>query len=280
MFDIVSDLHIDQWDPTIPNLYPCGRVSNFPYKFVETQSEYLIIAGDISDNLEISIKYLDFLAKNTHYKKILFVDGNHEHIHKYPNLYTQNEINEKIQKLQNDKIIYLPKNHFFNKEKDTVFIGVCGWWDYDNKNEKSIKDNLVYFQQWMTHLTNQDSEDFINNIISRSNEEYEELNKALEKYTKDKNIKNIIIVTHTCPKKKFCNKEELSSTNTNTQYSKLIEKYNKLSHWIFGHTHNTFEVKCDDIHFICNPRGRPEDFDRVQYNLKSFKIKQNNQAKL
>ena len=66
----------------------------------------------------------------------------------------------------------------------------------------------------------------------------------MEKYTKDENIKNIIIVTHTCPKKKFCNKEELSSTNMNTQYLKLIEKYNKISHWIFGHTHNTFEVKC------------------------------------
>ena len=70
--------------------------------------------------------------------------------------------------------------------------------------------------------------------------------------------------------KKFCNKEELSSTNMNTQYLKLIEKYNKISHWIFGHTHNTFEVKCEDIHFICNPRGRPMDFDRVQYNLKIF----------
>ena len=269
MFDIVSDLHIDQWDSSLPNLYPCGEISDFPYEFPDTESEYLIIAGDISDNIDLSVKYLDFISNNTKYQKILFVEGNHEHVHKYPNLYTHDQINKKIQDLNNDKLIYLPRNHFFSKNKDTVFIGFCGWWDYDNSNEKSIEENLDYFKQWIPHLSKEDSINFIENVINKSNEEYQELDKSLEKYSNDPNIKNVVIVTHTCPKKKFCNREELSSTNMNTKYNKLINKYPKISHWVFGHTHNTFELKSDNIHFICNPRGRPMDFDRKKYYVKT-----------
>lgn len=260
MFDIVSDLHIDQWDSSLPNLYPCGEVSDYPYEFPDTESEYLIIAGDISDSIDISIKYLDFISQNTKYKKILFVDGNHEHVNKYPSLYSHDEINKKIQDLNNNKIVYLPKIHLVNKNKDTIFIGVCGWWDYDNGKKKSIKENLDYFKEWIPHLNKEDSINFIKNVIKKSEEEYKELDRHLNKYSKDPNIKNVVIVIHTCPQEKFC--DDSTSTIMNTKYNKLIDKYPKISHWVFGHTHNTYESKSDNIHFICNPRGRPEDFDR------------------
>ena len=31
--DIVSDLHIDQWDNTLKSKYPCGIRTNKPYDF-------------------------------------------------------------------------------------------------------------------------------------------------------------------------------------------------------------------------------------------------------
>ena len=75
--DLVSDLHIDQWDSNLPNLYPCGEVKNFPFQWNGiVKSPYLIVAGDISDDLDLSLSYLDNISK--YYKKILFVDGNHE----------------------------------------------------------------------------------------------------------------------------------------------------------------------------------------------------------
>ena len=55
----------------------------FPFEFKKTNSEYLIVAGDISDTLNTSLNYLDQISD--HYEKILFVDGNHEHVNIYLN---------------------------------------------------------------------------------------------------------------------------------------------------------------------------------------------------
>ena len=47
-------------------------------------------------------------------------------------------------------------------------------------------------------------------------------------------------------------------------------KSNKLSHWLFGHTHYDIYNKIDGVEYICNPRGRPDDFNRLEYDLKTF----------
>ena len=74
--DLCSDLHIDQWDTNIVNKYPNGHIKDFPFEFSNnTGAKYLIIAGDISDNLNNSINYLNDVTE--HYDKVLLVDGNH-----------------------------------------------------------------------------------------------------------------------------------------------------------------------------------------------------------
>ena len=80
------------------------------------QNKILVVAGDVSDSLENTIAYLDAIKILS---KILFVDGNHEHVNAFPNLYTCQEINEEISKLNNDKIIYLPSNPYVYN--DTLF---------------------------------------------------------------------------------------------------------------------------------------------------------------
>ena len=49
-------------------------------------------------------------------------------------------------------------------------------------------------------------------------------------------------------------------------------KSKKIKYWLFGHTHYDINDKINDIKYICNPRGRPDDFNRENYNLKSFTI--------
>jgi metallophosphoesterase superfamily enzyme len=46
------------------------------------KSKILIVAGDICDDLNDSINYLDHISQ--YYDKVLYVDGNHEHISQYP----------------------------------------------------------------------------------------------------------------------------------------------------------------------------------------------------
>ena len=52
--DLVSDLHIDQWDSSLQNLYPCGEIKTFPFNWDKVNhSKILVVAGDISDNIDL-----------------------------------------------------------------------------------------------------------------------------------------------------------------------------------------------------------------------------------
>lgn len=265
--DVVSDLHIDQWSYKYTNKYPCGIVKNIPFKLENINSKYLIVAGDISDNIYYSIEYLNILSK--YYHKILFVDGNHEHVHKYPELYSVDEINKLI---NNPNIIYLSKNTY--KIKETLFIGCCGWWDYNNQNSESIKNCLDYFDNWINHFSRKDNLEFINNVINRSKQEFEYLDELLNKYENDNEIENIIIVTHTIPDIKYSenkSKSDSSDSQYNTKFKHLF-KYKKLKKWIFGHTHEQWDGRINGVDILCNPRGRPEDFNRETYRIKTIHI--------
>lgn len=271
-FDICSDLHIDQWDPKIPNKYPCGLIRDIPLNLIKSTtdvSNYLIVAGDVSDNIDITIEYLNELSN--YYEKILFVDGNHESVHKYPVLHSTEYIYERIKQFKNDKIVYLPKNHF--KINRYVFLGCCGWWDYCNKNINKIEENLSYFDDWIPHFNRNNNKQFIDSVIEKSEEEFDELKRWINIYENDNTIDNIIIVTHTVPNIYFCKNTD-SSTEHNTKFSEFFEKnkYRKISHWIFGHLHDQFENEIDGIKLVANPRGRPEDYDREVYNFKTIKI--------
>lgn len=269
-FDIISDLHIDQWSKKYNNKYPCGEIKEAPFKFPDKTGDYLIIAGDISDNLQLSIDYMVEISK--FYKKVLFVDGNHEHVIKYPNLYSYDEINKKIKETKNDKLIYLCKESYIID--DTVFIGKSGWWNYNDNDTDSIEINKKYFDNWISSFTVQDNLTFIDNVTKKSLSDFESLKTEIEKYQKIDAIKNIVIVTHTLPHNKYCDhtNDYLSfATEVNTKFSELFD-YDKLNYWIFGHTHKISNDNFRNINFICNPRGRPEDFNRVIYNIKTILI--------
>lgn len=270
--DIVSDLHIEQWDNSIINKYPSGEIKNFPYKFPNKKSDILIIAGDISDDINISLDYVNQLSMI--YQNVLFIDGNHEHTLKYPKLYSNNEIYDMTKKL-NENIFYLPKSNY--KINNTVILGVCGWWDYNNCDINSIKDNLNYFEGWINHFKEDDNLEFIDNVIKKSRDEYKYLKYCIDIYNNDDNIKNIILVTHTIPLFEFLKNDNVENSNKksngcNSKLKEIIDNNKKISHWIFGHTHEQIELEYKNIQFICHPRGRPQDYNREKYKLKTICI--------
>ena len=67
--DLVSDLHIDQWSNDIKMKYPYGDIVHKPVE-LNNKSDILIIAGDISDDIDLSIEYINNISKK--YEKILF----------------------------------------------------------------------------------------------------------------------------------------------------------------------------------------------------------------
>ena len=112
------------------------RKKEFPFEFKKTDSKYLIVVGDISDTLNTSLNYLNQISD--YYEKILFVDGNHEHVNIYPKLYSTKYINSLVK--FNNKLVYLANKPYIIDQ--TVFIGCCGWWDYNN-SDKTVLKNVV-----------------------------------------------------------------------------------------------------------------------------------------
>ena len=267
--DVISDLHIEYWTHNINRDYDVGTIEEYPFKFKNTDSKYLIIAGDISDNLDDSIKFLKEAKK--YYEIIMFVDGNHEHFNAYPELYTNDYINNKI----NDENIY-----FLSKKScvidSTVFIGVNGWWNYNNNNINNIHKYLESGHLQRFNYSDENKMKLINNIIKMANDDFLHLNNEIKKYDKNKNIKNIVIVTHTIPHVDFGFTNNCDSINNNfssqfnTHFNNLYIS-NKISHWIFGHVHG-YHNEVKKIHYICNPRGGPKDFCRKFYNAETILV--------
>ena len=72
-FDLVSDLHIDMWD------------KQFHFDWLnEQKSDTLVIAGDISDHIDMSCEYV--VKMQEYYKTVMVIDGNHEHQPRFPSV--------------------------------------------------------------------------------------------------------------------------------------------------------------------------------------------------
>ena len=267
-FDLCSDLHIEYWDKSLNReTYACSP-KQFPLVLQKTDSDILVVAGDVSDDIGLSLEYLNFLSTN--YKKVLFVDGNHEHITKYPNLFTEDEIAEKLKKIQNPKLVYLGSNNYYNN--GTLFIGECGWWDYDT--QQSREKGMNYFEGWIESLNNENSAlKFMDNVSLYSYYQNKKMKQTLIESENDENINEIIIVTHTVPKKEFAVKSDLKIETTfqlQSHASDLLKVSSKVKMWIFGHTHFEFDVNIDGVRYLSHPRGRPEDFNREKYSFKKI----------
>jgi hypothetical protein len=266
MFIIVSDLHIDHWNNKYIATYPCGNVKHKPFNIEQYYDahKYLIVAGDVSDNIDMTIHYLHTISK--HFKKILFVEGNHEHVLKYPNLYSYIDIQTKINKIcgKDNNIHYLSiKPYIIDK---TVFIGYCGWWDYNNMDTICVNNNINnYFKNWIP-LHKLDSELFYNHVVFRSKREAKLLQTYIREYENDPTIEKIVIVTHTVPMKELTSENYGTIGNTSVFDYIISENHSKIKYWIYGHTHYDLDIqKKNDITFIRNSRGRPDDHNREDF---------------
>lgn len=279
--DIISDLHVDHWDKDYKSKFPCCKTAHSPYYLCKegNKEDILIIAGDISDDFNMSIEYLkDQLRSNTKYSKVLFVDGNHEHCSSYPELKCIFEMAGKTEEankiLQNDKLIFLHDDMYVID--DTAFIGVNGWWDYNRIDPDVIRPSVKnYFKEWRPDMTLLQVIKFIDKVAERSILDAEYVRHCISELNEMENIKNIVIISHSVPLREFASQHVLY-TELNTYFEELATSdlfdNGKNNYWIFGHTHKFNNKKVGNIQFISNPRGRPDDFKRETYNHLSIEI--------
>lgn len=261
-FDLISDLHIDQW--------PKDKHINFHGLGT---SLTCVVAGDVSRDLKTTRDFLYRLSDS--YQAVIFVDGNHEHKPSYDNIVANCEWFEReLEKRSNITYLWDSTCVFGN----TAFVGANSWWTFD------------YLEPVVSRLECIDAfcyrEDFPNStavqIWDMAVENSEFLGNIITDFNRLDKIEEIIVVTHTPPRKDLFDLSpdlamadlgKLHNSSITDVLSHDIKK--KVTTWCFGHYHGAaVDTKMDGIRYVSHPRGIPGDSLFPVYYPKLIKTKQ------
>ena len=145
----------------------------------------------------------------------------------------------------------------------TALIGTNGWWSFDY-----LEPHISRLEQINMFC---DIEGYEPNTAIRIWDEAVENSEFLYNVVSDFNkvdaITEIVIVTHTVPRKELikpmihCPTYALSKLyNSHLQEAVYADVNKKISTWCFGHFHDiAWDENIDGIRYVSHPRGRPED---------------------
>ena len=242
-----SDLHLEFIKP--------NKIERFIRKIPSGIDEICILAGDIGNPYQINYDiFMQFISKN--FKKTFVISGNHEYYNKTKTIQETNDfLKDYFQQFNNIRFL----NNTYEIYENYCFIGTTLW----------------------SHITNPIYE--INDTCSIPHFDYIQYNKLhmmsvefLEEALKKNN--NCIIITHHVPSESlidikykteqmipynpwfYCNMDELIET-----------KKDKIKCWIYGHTHTPSNIIINEIPFLCNPIGYPNENKILDFE-KNFTI--------
>ena len=261
-FDLVSDLHIDFWD------------EEYHFDWLEfQQSDILVVAGDVSDFYDQTLNHL--LALKNYYNTVLFVEGNHEHQPQYTDIGTAKSI-----RTWDSLAGIVDGIHFLGKEPYTIgntrFIGRNGWFSYDfGEPHVSFEESV----DAMLTRTDWGLEQQIQQVQAAKDDAYL-LAEWMLAAQWDMRVENIVVVTHTLPRKECISWDEYPQNRSftglygNTHYERVFNNdiNKKLRYWCFGHNHDQKTIKHDYYTMLSNPRGRPKDYNRQIYRPHTINI--------
>jgi predicted phosphohydrolase len=243
----LSDLHLEFIKP--------HKIQKYLKNIKPDLEEICILAGDIGNPYKEHYKlFMEYI--NQSFKHTFVITGNHEY---YNNDIT--ETNEYLMEYfkQYDHITFLNNN--YELYDNYYFIGTTLWSKitnplYEINDVHKIKD----FTYLKCNSLNMLAIDFLEHTM----EEILENNK---------NIKNIIIITHHVPSYELINSKYLTTQMRpynqwfNCNMNSFIDKYNELIiGWFYGHTHSSAYNILHNIHFCCNPIGYPNENHKIDYN--------------
>lgn len=246
-FDLISDLHIDRWP----------EANKIIWKGLGT-SLTCVVAGDISQNPRITRDILYELSDS--YNQVIFVDGNHEHKGYYDKIKENSEWYDNICSKRKNLTYLYDSTCIVGK---TAFIGTNGWWSFDHLEPNISRlehiDHFCHKENIPHHVAIE--------IWDNAAENAEFLAKIVSHLTETNRIEEIIVVTHTCPRKELIQipatwdlTDAAKMTNSMMADVLTADTSGKITTWCFGHCHDfACDVELDGIRYVSNPRGRPDD---------------------
>lgn len=232
---IASDIHVDYND-----IHDITSV-------IKKAADVLILAGDLSNNITVSLKCVEYLEK-LGYEKIIFVPGNHE--------YYLRPIEEGKQEIQEYN-----KTHTKSVCLDNEGIQINGHWIFGTTmwsgfrkgdplavvGAQSIADfRYIRKSKKSAHCIN------TTDMMALFKTCYHETELFLLEH------KKATVISHFVPVRAvihplFRTKE---GETTNPYFCSDVDQLASMAgSWIFGHSHNPMNLKYLDCNFITNPFG-------------------------
>jgi len=223
------------------------------YKYTETDSDVVILAGDTNLRERGVTWALDTIKG----KPIVYIMGNHEYYGAaYPKLV--NSLKEKyrgtdIQLLENDVFTYQNVN----------FLGCTLWTDFE-----LFGDPRIYGYECQQVMS-----DYKKIRVSPRFSKLRSIDVAvihrrsrnwLELELKSRMGQTNVVVTHHAPSPKSLEEERRLDTTSAayaSQLERVVEDYSP-ELWVHGHIHSSSDYTIGDCRVICNPRGYPDERNR------------------
>ena len=82
------------------------------------------------------------------------------------------------------------------------------------------------------------------------------------------------LINHEELKKQLASGEITSLDDITAEFKNILkEVIQTMKYWVFGHTHDAIEYEMEDVKFLCNPFGYPNESEYgANIKMKSFEI--------
>jgi len=230
-FDLFSDLHVDHWETADWSGQPTSLLA--------------VVAGNISADLDRTVYELHCLSRN--YRQVLYIDGVLEHSDDFSAVHSnRNYLCKKLSKFHN--VTHLHEQVLIIN--DVAFVGATLWWA-PHETCSSISDD-----DWIQDMK----------IPTLHNEDLDFMQYTRQRLQKSSEVSKVIMVSSTVPSRMLAlTVNQIACSSEASNYVQMEDRYNKLSHWCFGHCEYPVKHKEDYFEFVSNPKGKPETSSGLMY---------------
>ena len=241
---MISDIHID-----INKAYDIFSILR--QILDEEKIDVLLIAGDISENSDQTIEFMQSLNKNT-VAKCYFVPGNHD-MWDIGGKYEKGDTNKVYQKYMESPYCLCGKKVALDKNWSVV--GNIGWYDYSFGSPRYCLSDFEKMslngRTWGDHLNTKWG-------VSNQSLQIRMYNELEERLTEAKD-KNVILVTHMLTHEYFKVQkvgewEYFNAFLGSKSYKELCEKYH-VAFSLMGHVHYRKSMEENKVKYICSCLG-------------------------
>lgn len=263
-FDLISDVHVEHNRAWADHPSYDGVSSIYPWH-LEKQSDILLIPGDCSNDPWTTMAVIEEAAQ--FYDRVLFTDGNHDH---YTAHSPEKDGTERTVSMNNavmrDVAEKIGKATFLDEHSpyqigSTVFLGAMGWYDWTANMHLSREQQHRYWKKDSndSRMIRFDDDGYPDKLARRQAEAFR---RWIELFQGDESVEEIIMATHTIPHRRGMVADSHWWGYLNGSYMNncmeqvwIADKADKISTWVFGHTHFHYDFDAEGIRFVNNARG-------------------------